>query len=105
MSEEFEEADIKSEGHEEGSSEDMLDLYRCYEHQEAIRLIDLLAERDIEALLRDRGTSAFPTNVGMTSQQIIAVRSSDQAMAEDIIKTALRDEVVSSEGVFIPGED
>ena len=92
---------IEEEQEDEGTIEEMCDLYRCYEHQDALRLVDLLTDNNIEALLRDRSTSAFPTNVGMTSQQIIAVTQADQAKAQEIIKAALSDEVVSSEGVFL----
>ena len=101
MSEDFDRENMDEQDSPEGSSEEMLDLYRCYEHQEALRLMDLLEEKNIEALLRDRSASAFPTSVGMTSQQIIAVSQSDREGAQALIKAAIRDEIVSSEGIFI----
>ncbi|MDP7038880.1 MAG: DUF2007 domain-containing protein [Myxococcota bacterium] len=101
MSEDFDREDMDEQDSPEGSNEEMLDLYRCYEHQEALRLMDLLEEKNIEALLRDRSASAFPTSVGMTSQQIIAVSQNDRAGAQALIEAAVRDEIVSSEGIFI----
>ncbi len=105
MSEHFDRADMDEQDSAEGSNDEMLDLYRCYEHQEALRLMDLLEEKNIEALLRDRSASAFPTSVGMTSQQIIAVTQSDREEAQALIKTAIKDEVVSAQGVFLPESD
>ncbi|MBJ80498.1 MAG: hypothetical protein CMH60_04195 [Myxococcales bacterium] len=102
MSEEFENENLDEEQQGDEIDEEMLDIYRCYDHQEALRLLDLLETKNIEGLLRDRSTSAFPTSVGMTSQQIIAVLSSDQQEAVAAIKTAINDEVVSGEGVFLP---
>ena len=58
---------------EEPLAGDRIDVYVCYNDQQAIRAIGVLGEGGIEGLLRDRASSAFPTTVGMTAQKVIAV--------------------------------
>lgn len=86
---------------EAGSPDEMLDVYSVFNPVEADRLVEVLVEGGVEAMVRDRASSAFPTpGVGTTGEQIIAVPVRLQDKAREIVKSAIADEVISSEGNF-----
>jgi hypothetical protein len=81
-----------------GSVEELVDVYECWEGQQAERLATVLRDSDIHVLVRDRSSSAFPTNVGKTAQQLLAVPREQAADARSVISNAVNDGVVPAEG-------
>jgi hypothetical protein len=90
---------------DDSSTDDMVDIYECYEPQQAERLATVLSNRAVHVLVRDRSSSAFPTNVGKTAQQLLAVPREQREHAQSIIEAAIHDGVVPPEGKMIPEED
>jgi hypothetical protein len=84
------------------SVEDLVDVYECWEVQQAERLATVLRNSDIHVLVRDRSSSAFPTNVGKTAQQFLAVPRKQVADARSVISNAVNDGVVPAEGSLLP---
>ena len=80
---------------------EMGDVYICYEAFEAQRIADMLQRVGIEALIRNRASAAFPTNVGMTSEQHVAVLAQDFNEAHQLIQAAIEDHVISNDGHLI----
>ena len=87
------------------STDDMVDVYECYEPQQAERLATVLRNRAVHVLVRDRSSSAFPTTVGTTAQQLLAVPRDERAHAQSIIEAAIHDGVVPPEGKMLSEED
>ena len=87
------------------STEDMIDIYECYEPQQAERLAVVLSNRGVHVLVRDRSSSAFPTTVGKTSQQLLAVPRDQRELARSIIEAAVDDGVVPPEGEMLDEAD
>ena len=83
------------------SAEDMSDVYVCYDPQQADRLSDLLQDKGIHVLVRDRHSSAFPTTVGKTAQYILAVPSDKHSHAKSVIEAAINDGIISSDGEML----
>jgi hypothetical protein len=84
-------------------ADDTIDLYACYETQQAERLAEILEEESIDVLVRDCGSNVFPTNVGKNAQRIIAVPSSAAARARELITAAIKDGIVPNEGELLAG--
>ena len=82
------------------SDDDLIDCYICYDALEAKRLLGLLTTNGMEGLIRDRSCSPFPTHVGMTSEQHIAVKLTNLKPAIHLIQSALSDGVISTSGQF-----
>ena len=82
-------------------SGECIDVYVCYNGQQATRAIGVLSDGSIEGLLRDRASSAFPTTVGMTGQKIVAVREEDRDEAISLLRAAIDDGVLADEGELI----
>lgn len=82
-------------------TEALVDSYACYSEPQLSRVLQLLDEAEIDYLVRDRESSAFPTNVGTTSEKVIAVRSRDRSRVHQIVNDAVADEVISSDGRLI----
>jgi len=80
---------------------ELLDVYTCYDSGEAERVAEVLVREGIETLIRDRSSSSFPTTVGKTAQQIIAVSRSEARQARSLIHTAIDDGVISSHGELL----
>ena len=83
------------------SNEEFTDIYLCIDPQDAARLVHILGSAAIEAIVRDRGSSAFPTNVGHTGAQIIAVAEHQRESARALIHDAIADGVVSGDGELV----
>ena len=84
-------------------ADDTIDLYACYEAQQATRLAELLQEERIDVLVRDRSSGLFPTNVGKTAQRIIAVPASEAERARELIENAIKDGVIPDDGEMLEG--
>ena len=78
-----------------GSNDDTVDVFVCYDSQLADRVTELLREAGVEALVRDRSSTAFPTNIGMTGEQRIAVPSPQVAAAATALESAVGDGVIA----------
>ena len=84
-----------------GSPSNMTDVYVCYDGRLAERVAELLVRDGIEVLIRDRTSSAFPTTVGETAMQIVAVDEASRPRARELIKAAVADGVVAADGKLI----
>ncbi len=82
-------------------ADDTVDLYACYEAQQAERLTEILEDESIDVLVREQGSNVFPTTVGKTARRIIAVPSSEAARARELITAAIKDGVVPDEGEML----
>jgi hypothetical protein len=82
-------------------AESTVDLYACYETQQAERLAEILEEESIDVLVRDMSSNVFPTSVGKNAQRIIAVPASEAPRARELIETAIKDGVVPDEGELL----
>ncbi len=78
-----------------------IDIYVCYNDQQATRAVGILSAGNIEGLLRDRASSAFPTTVGMTAQKVIAVRGQERTQAIALLRGAIDDGVLADEGELL----
>ncbi|MEE8409895.1 MAG: hypothetical protein V3T05_09835 [Myxococcota bacterium] len=79
-------------------STDMTDVFECYDAQEAERVAEVLMVEGLAVLVRDRSSSAFPTTVGHTAKQLIAVPAAEQPLARNLIEAAVTDGIISSDG-------
>lgn len=77
------------------------DIYICYNDQLLLRVVDLLEAVNIEALVRDRGSSSFPTSVGTTSKKLVAVRQEEMTKAKSAIQSAIDDGVIDDSGSLL----
>ena len=82
-------------------ADDTVDLYACYETQQAERLAEILEEESIDVLVRDRSSNLFPTNLGKNAQRIIAVPTSEAEHARDLIEAAIKDGIVPDDGELL----
>jgi len=80
-----------------GTSEDTIDVFVCYDSQLAERVSELLREAGVEALVRDRTSMAFPTTIGTTGEQRIAVPSPQVAAAAAALESAVGDGVITTD--------
>ena len=85
-----------------GTDLEMGDVYVCYETFEAQRIADMLQRIGIETLIRNRSSAAFPTTIGMTSEQHVAVLAQDFNEAHQLIQAAIEDHVISNDGHLLP---
>jgi len=77
-----------------GSSEDLVDVFMCYDAQVAERVRELLQEAGTNPMLRDRSSQAFPTTVGTTGERAVAVPASQRETARRALEAALADSVL-----------
>lgn len=77
---------------------DMVDVYACYDGQQATFAQQLLRDEGVESLVRDRASSAFPTTVGRSAERILAVHPDALEQARDILTRAVQDDVIPSDG-------
>ena len=84
-----------------GQTDDMVNVYVCYNKLQTTRLADILHDDGLYVLVRDRRSSAFPTDIGETAQQIIAVPSPQTDRARELIGNAIEDEVVPDDGKML----
>lgn len=83
-------------------SEDMRDVYVCYDTQLADRLVLALTNAGLSPLVRDRIDHAFPTTIGTTAEQRIAVPATQHDRAQHLLQEALEDGVMSqSDGALL----
>jgi hypothetical protein len=81
---------------------DTVDIYLCYDPQEAQRVIEVLRAAGIDPLLRDQSSSAFPIPaVGSVSQKLIAVTAEDAERARTVVDAAIQDGVIVGEGQVV----
>jgi len=66
-----------------------IDVFVPADEQQADRAVDLLAQNDIEALVRDRSSSAFPMHVGGFDSRRVAVRLEDRDSALGFLSEAI----------------
>ena len=76
----------------------MHDVYICHSEPQVDRVLGLFEEAGIEALIRDRASSSFPTNVGLTAEKLVAVGADDVDKARTLISEAIADGVLLPEG-------
>lgn len=77
---------------------EMFDVYLCYDEQEAERAQGVLEDEGIQTLLRDHASTAFPMNVGATSEKLIAVAPDAATRAGELLQAAISDGVLVGEG-------
>ena len=83
------------------TTEEMANVYACYNTQQVERVVGILQENGLDVLVRDRSSSAFPTYVGTTAQQLVAVAKHEHDRARDILQAAITDEILPGEGDFL----
>ena len=83
------------------SAADMVDVYACYEVQQAERLSEILGDESVDVLVRDRSSNLFPTSVGKSAQRTIAVPTELAGRARELITAAIKDGVVPDDGELI----
>jgi hypothetical protein len=81
-----------------GDTANLVDVFVCYDAQEADRALGLLTQKDIEALIRDRASTAFPMTVGDEGAQFVAVRQDQSELARTLLQEALDDSVLGNDG-------
>ena len=79
----------------------MIDIYVCHDAQHADRILDILRSEGLTPLLRDRSSSAFPTQIGIMGEQLIAVHEDEAPKARTVISAAIEDGVVPEEGELV----
>lgn len=85
------------------TDEDMVDVFVCYDVPLADRMMLALRNAGITPLVRDHRDHAFPTNIGLSSEQRIAVPATQQARAHAIVQEAVADGLVKqSDGDVVP---
>lgn len=85
----------------EPTQENLRDVYTCYDDQLTGRVLELLEEAGIDALLRDRSSSTFPLSVGTQARQTIAVTDANVAPARLCIAAAIEDGVLTADGELL----
>lgn len=85
---------LVAEAPQEGDRSALVDSYICYDEQLADRVVTLLTEQGVDALVRDRSSHAFPTTVGKTNSRIIAVPGQQLERARELLRAAIIDEVI-----------
>ena len=82
-------------------NETLIDAYLCYDAFEAERIRGILENHNLETMVRDRSVHDFPTHFGTDDRHIVAVAQHEINEARIIIKGAIEDEVITSDGSFI----
>lgn len=80
---------------------DMGDVFICYEPFQADRIAQMLRSMGIKTLIRDRSCSAFPTTLGTTCEQHVAVMTEQWNEAHHIIESAISDHIIPGTGRFL----
>lgn len=85
------------------STEDfsLVDLYISFNFVEAQFIKDMLDENDIANFIRDLENTAFPTHVGTNDQHRIVVEDGKLEDAIALIKLAIEDEAITTDGRFV----
>ena len=81
------------------SDEELINFYVCYDDQQLQRVVQMLEAADVETLVRDRSSNAFPTNI--QQELLVAVDRSSLDRARKLLKTAMQDGVISDEGSLL----
>lgn len=82
----------------------MIDIYACYDAQQLDRVLGILAEGNVEPLVREHASNAFPVSVGLTAEKIVAVDEADAEKARSLVRAAIDDGVLPSDGLLLEGE-
>ncbi len=77
-----------------GSSEDLVDVFVCYDAQVAERVMEVLQEGGVTPMVRDLSSQAFPTSMGRTGARNIAVPESQAEKARRLLADAEADGIV-----------
>jgi len=77
---------------------EMVNVYVCFDGQNAERALELLLSEGIEPLLRDNASTAFPIDAGTESKKLIAVSHADLVKARELLSAAVADEVLLDTG-------
>lgn len=80
---------------------EFVDVYVTTNPAEATFIKDLLDDNDITHLLQDQHISAFPTGVGSQAEIQIEVDRKQAAAAVALLKQAIKDGAITSEGNFV----
>ena len=78
---------------------DLIEFYAAASPIEADRVVLLLAEEEIEATVRETSIPVFPTSG--TSRYLVTVFHQDKEKANDLIKQAISDNILSSQGSLL----
>ncbi len=78
-----------------------IDLFVCYREQLVGRVLGVLQDGGIEGLVRFRGSTAFPMNVGTENQHIIAVLAKDLDKALELVRAAVADDLFGDDGKLL----
>ncbi len=79
----------------------MMNVYECYAPQLAGRAMAILEDAELEPMLRDRVSHAFPTTVGTTAARMIAVPKGRGKDAREVLRQAIKDEVIDDSGKIL----
>jgi hypothetical protein len=82
---------------DDATTQDTVDVYRCWDEQELQRVIEVLRAAGVDTLLRDKTSSAFPMP-GVDQGKIIAVTRDDAERARTIVEAAIQDGVIVGDG-------
>jgi hypothetical protein len=85
-----------------GTTAAMTDVYLCFDAQHAERAAELLRERSVEVLVRDRSSTSFPFTVGTTAKRVLAVPAEQTALARSVLEAAVHDGVLPIDGEILP---
>ncbi len=77
-------------------SDTTVDVYVCYDEALADRVAAILRGEGFQPLIRDRVSRAFPTNVGTTHQQRVAVPEAEAGGARSLLRSAVQDGVIEA---------
>jgi hypothetical protein len=79
-----------------------VDVYVCYHSLQLDRVTQVLADRGIETMVRNRVSSCFPTPAGSMSEMSVAVRHEELDVAQQALEAAMLDGALVADGAFTP---
>ncbi len=75
-----------------------VDVFVSFREQQVNRVVALLQEGGVDGMVRFRGSSAFPMNVGTQNEHIVAVLVEDVPRAVELITVAVKDQFIDDDG-------
>lgn len=78
--------------------DELVEVYGAASSVEADRIVLLLEEEEIDAIVRATTASSFPSPAA--AHHLVCVRGSDQERARHLIEAARRDGAISEDGAF-----
>ncbi|MFQ5586314.1 MAG: DUF2007 domain-containing protein [Thermodesulfobacteriota bacterium] len=76
------------------------EVYLSYDAMEADLIRGLLEDNGISCFIRDMTITPYPMSIGKFAEKRIAVDEGDTKVAAQLIREAIRDGYISSEGKF-----